>query len=154
MSLRWFLYFKIQIWEGGDEIQICFFSFGYFLTKCNINGSLNVKNLCFWLNITLFATVALINKIVSFSFSIATFDNEKNFFNKIMNLINPNYHWKNGVKQVKINLEKLLQICICYPLLRTQTFSLIFANNCHVTLWIGFRPLFLKHSFLPHFHYF
>ena len=38
-------YFKIKISEGGDEMQICFFSFGRFLTKCNINGSLNVKDL-------------------------------------------------------------------------------------------------------------
>ena len=120
-------YFKIKIWEGGDEMQRCFISFGHFLTKCNVDGSLNVKDFCFRLNIILFETVALINKIVSFSFPIATFDKETNFFNKIMQLINPNYHWKNQVKQIKINLEKLLQICICYSITKDPD---IFLNFC------------------------
>ena len=46
---------------------------------------------------------------------------ETNSFNIFMHLINPNYAWKNWVKQIKTTQYKLLQWCFFYPLLRTQT---------------------------------
>ena len=33
-----------------------------------------------------------------------------------MQLISPNYPWKNGVKQIKINQTKLPQSCIFHPI--------------------------------------
>ena len=53
----------------------------------------------------LLSTVAMITDIVS----LETIAKEMNFFNTIMQLINPNYSWKNGVKLRKINQEKLSQ---------------------------------------------
>ena len=35
-----------------------------------------------------------------------------------MQFINPNYPWKNGIKQTKINKEKMLESCISYPIER------------------------------------
>ena len=45
---------------------------------------------------------------------------EINFSIAIMQLINPNYLWKDGVKQIKVLKQKLLQMCIFTRSLRIQ----------------------------------
>ena len=65
-------------------------------------------------NFILFATVAVITEIVPF-FSFHSDYCKLNSFNIFMQLINPNCPSKNGVKQIKINKEKLSQSDIFYP---------------------------------------
>ena len=43
-------------------------------------------------------------------------------FIKIMQPISSNYNWENGVKQIKITEENLLQSCILCQLLRTKSY--------------------------------
>ena len=70
----------------------------------------------------LLETVAMITlKILSIF--IAAVVREIYSFIKIMQPISPNYNWENGVKQIKIIEENLLQICILCQLLRTKTLA-------------------------------
>ena len=52
------------------------------------------------------ANFAMISESL-FSFSIATIVRETSSFFKIVDLVNQNYSWKNGVKQIKNTQEKL-----------------------------------------------
>ena len=62
----------------------------------------------------------MINEIVLFPIFIAIIAMEINSFNTIMQLINPNYPWKNDVKQTKINQEKLSQSSIFFPIVNNS----------------------------------
>ena len=57
-----------------------------------------------------------------------------------MQLINPNSPWKNGVKQIKNNKEKMSQSDIFYPSAKVGNKAKItfynFTNTCHITEWI------------------
>ena len=50
-----------------------------------------------------------------FAVSMETVIRETSSFIAIKQLINPDYLWKNRVKQIKTTQEKLLQRCIFYP---------------------------------------
>ena len=56
-----------------------------------------------------------------FFVSMSTKVKEKNFFNPIMQLINPNYPWKSKVKQIKTIQEKMLQRYTLYSITQTRT---------------------------------
>ena len=60
---------------------------------------------------------------------IAVVVRETYFFIKIMLPIIPNYNWENGVKQINITEENLLQSGILYQLLRTMTYHGQNASN-------------------------
>ena len=63
-----------------------------------------------------------------------------------MQLIDPNFSWKNWIKQTKVNQEKLSQFCIFYPVaedldpsnrIQMHQFG-VFTNIFHITEWIFF----------------
>ena len=57
------------------------------------------------------------------AFYLFSYFRETYSFIKIMQPTSPNYNWENGVKQIKIIEENLLQICILCQLLRTKTLA-------------------------------
>ena len=58
----------------------------------------------------------LTGKVGKGAFPGSLFDIEVSSFNGSMEIINPNYSWKNGVKQIKTTQEKLLQWCFLYSI--------------------------------------
>ena len=59
-----------------------------------------------------------------------------------MQLINPNYNWENGVKQIQITEENLSQSCILCQLLRTKTLA---SGSKWIKHFYLFLPLFALH---------
>ena len=112
-------------------------------------GQLECIGFIFLMNhFILFETVAMITEVVSFPSSIATIVMETDYF-IIMQLINPSYPWKNRVRQMKINQEKLSQSCIFYPIaknphlsnrvkIQQKLLSWFFTDICDKTEWIWF----------------
>ena len=66
---------------------------------------------------------------------------EKNSFSKIMLLINLTITEKNGVKQININHEILLQSCIFYPTGKDQTLATM--PKCSKNYFLRFLLTFL-----------
>ena len=93
-----------------------FFSFStHPVNSVFFSGSSKLQGSWYWWR-TFYSLQPLLGKVGKCLFPGSLFDIGTSSFNASMELINPNYSWKNRVKQIKATQEKLLQWCILYSI--------------------------------------
>ena len=111
------LFFKNAIKSESLEANIFgIFTSLWYLPLVKITKKINEVRVTFHMELPneasfVLATVAMIT-VKNLCTFIAAVVREIHSFIKIMKPISPNYNWENGVKQIKITVENLLQICI------------------------------------------
>ena len=104
--------------------------------------SVVVQDSWYWWSI--FSSLQLLTgKVEKSVFPGSLFDIEASSFNGSMEIINPNYSWKNRVKQIKTTQENFLQWCILYSIakepnhgVKMRQFFFFFATICPIPEWI------------------
>ena len=92
----------------------------------------------------LLATVAMITVKFPFLFFDGNHCYERNSFMKIIQLINPNYLWRNGVKDKVPSGKIVINLYFLWPIVIRKTtatgsnrfFKNIFTNITHITKWM------------------